>query len=246
MPVLELAARQGWWALPKHIVEQVAKLIECAITSPSLFGVLFAVTQSILKCSESEALECLAKRMAQMKSREQFAGDQILEVDAAAECLDEHDKIEVKTVQKRALENKDELETFVAAYKEKRTSAGGSKKAKVAKKGGKASAVPGYKGPKVLPPPSEIEHATAKQYMPPGSHLWRSNGTASWNARVPPFGTTSRSWRKHGEAEALRMCIVAAWSTFCDIHGLDEKDCPIENLFFKPADSGAAAASSTD
>ena len=52
----------------------------------------------------------------------------------------------------------------------------------------------------------------------------------SWNARMPPFGARSASWRKWGESDALRRVISHAWRQWAELNGLTIEQCPINDL----------------
>ena len=73
----------------------------------------------------------------------------------------------------------------------------------------------------------------AKKFMPPSSYLWKVNNSLSWCARCPPFSPIQRSWRCHGELQALRLVISQAWWQWCRLNGVAWEDAPITGLIFE-------------
>ena len=64
--------------------------------------------------------------------------------------------------------------------------------------------------------------------MPKGSHLWKSrSGYGTWHSKLPGFASVSRSWRRRGYHEALRLVIVDCWWLHAILEGLTESELPV-------------------
>lgn len=213
--------------MPRYILGQVAGVLDIGVSGCTIFEVAWELTSHIMQEDDETIMRYLSHRVAKWKAKGADEED-ILEVDEAAACLDENDQRELRKHQKVITAAAEVEEAFVAEYKARRskTHGGGD-----GKKGKRSVALSKYKGPKSLPPLSTISQATAKLCMPPGGALWKANASGSWNSKVMPFIQCSRSWKKYGEEESLRLCIKDAWTNFLLGEGLPEDQCPIGGLF---------------
>ena len=105
--------------------------------------------------------------------------------------------------------------------------------AAASKKGAKlAKAKPAAKiKPKKMPKKlNDISHAAAKELMPKDGFIRRNRTDGAWACRVPPHPQFQRSWAKHGEGQALELCITMAWRQHCRLQGIAESECPMQGL----------------
>jgi hypothetical protein len=231
-PILRVCARQAWWAVPRHTLEDIATNQKVhAGSGCSLFSLVFALTKKVLGLDDASTCTILQSRMARMKDTGNWS-DAIMEIDEAVQVLDENDREEVTKAQKRITDDHEHHAAFASEYKEKvKASKGGDAPPK---KRAKKPETFGYTGPPRLPAASELSQADGKKYMPPGASLWKAAGSGTWNSKLPPYSQTSRSWAKYGEAEAMRLCIVAAWENFMESRGEDTLHCPVLGIFGLP------------
>lgn len=169
----------------------------------TVFELLHGLVSKILGVSDEEVLDILKHRLASMRNAGKFS-EVLLQIEEAVGCLDENDR-------QVAAEAEEVRVKCVKEYGQKREAvrkagSGGSRKKKTQKS---MASLLGYSGPAVMPPPSTIDHASTKKYLPPQALIWRSNGSGTWSMKLEPFAQVSRSWAKYGEHEALRLCVAS-------------------------------------
>lgn len=100
--------------------------------------------------------------------------------------------------------------------------------------------------------PSEPARGLHIPPPPPHSSIWRDRMDGAWCSHYPPLPRLSRSWKRYGETEALRLCLLDLWQKHCMVHGIALSDCPLEGLLDSEASlqvgggesqAGAAASS---
>lgn len=82
--------------------------------------------------------------------------------------------------------------------------------------------------------------------MPPTAALWMSKAEGNWQGHYKGFPRISRSWRKHGEAGALRQTLRHLWQCHCDANGLTPEESGVTGLWDDQPAAGGAASSSGD
>ena len=96
LPVLEVAAKAGFWSLPRNILDDIAEFKKVKMQGcVKLFEVLKTLVKEILKCSDLQALEILEKRCSSTETN-QVCYEQILACDEAEQCLEQEDRDELK------------------------------------------------------------------------------------------------------------------------------------------------------
>lgn len=203
-----------------------------------------ALVQGVLKCPEMEALEIMKVRMGRLASDSRWC-EPLLDMGEARECLDRQDEKKASQQQKAAKCAVEEKSDFTKSYISERRRVQATAAASQAKrpKPGR-TARPATDRPKQLPCVSSIPHSEAKRYAPEGGFVWRClTGTGAWEAHFPSFPRISRSWRRYGESEALRLCLVELWTRWCEVNAQDPADCPLAGVLGSPADDGTSAAS---
>jgi len=70
--------------------------------------------------------------------------------------------------------------------------------------------------------------ADARTYMPPYSHIWRSNKLGAWHIHVPPHKRAGKSFKAHQDdsSKALVAVLQVAWSQYLSDNALPLGDCP--------------------
>ncbi len=231
-PLLEIAAAAGWWDLGNQFMTKMCNHLNVKMPpSPSQFQILEFATRKALTCSSEKALDCLAKRVADEESDLLF-GEELLELDDVHEVLTNEDVRAVKDSQKamatKFVESKQFREQFASAAalaakargKEAKEAAAGGKKIRAKKK-------PEWR----LPLCSQVPQSEAKTYVPDGGSIWVDRGDGAWCSHYPPFKRFSRSWKKWGESEGLRLCLLDMWTKHCMVHGIPHSECPLKGLF---------------
>ena len=195
--------------------------------SRTLFSVLFSFVSQVLKLEAGLTMQKVSHRLGDMSIHEDFT-EALLEIDDAAQLLDNNDQKHIAEELKKTSSKADTYHTFALEFGAKQrelreASAAAAPKAK-AKKG--APVVPR------LPENGRIEQADAKAFLPPGAKLWksRSNG-GSWNCRIEPLPQVSRKLLKHGESEALFIVIQETWKTYVLINGYSSTTLPMQGVF---------------
>lgn len=244
--VLEVAARSGWWKLGKIFLTNLAKHISCELPpAASLFDTAACLTAHVLECDRHDALVHLRRRLAIDETSTSFCHE-LLEVEDVGQVLTREDEDSFKKTKKSAQTTLTDVKAFrcefyAAAAAE--TTKRASQAAKVRRKTGSAPAAVWR-----LPLLSEVSQTEAAGFCPPGASIWRDRVDGAWCSHFPPFPRLSRSWRKHGECEALRMCLSDVWQKHCMVSGIALSDCPLKGLLDgEPAlqpNSRSAASSS--
>ena len=157
--VLTTAARRGWWKLPRSALQELMEergwSTEGYVTD---FDVLHRLTKKVLHCTEEQCLTVLEHRLRQMTVACSW-GQELLEVDEAAQCLREEDRSDVQA----QIETSEALTTATndlrKEFKERRaslrTTPGGKKsKDKFA-----------WEGPVTLPPFDHVDQKVLRKFL---------------------------------------------------------------------------------
>mmetsp|Transcript_143783 Transcript_143783/g.460269 ORF Transcript_143783/g.460269 Transcript_143783/m.460269 type:complete len:181 (+) Transcript_143783:3843-4385(+) len=179
-------------------------------------------------------MEVLAQRFSSFGQDNSDLMNDFLEIDEAAQVLQQEDVEVLKKEQKSSRTMADNFKDFVSPYKEKKRDV----KQAAAKAKAKGRAPAKAKGPaaarKELPKVlCDLQQSDYKLYMPPDSFLWKANGNNSWCGRLPPFPQVSRSWLKYGPERSLRLVVSDVWAQWCQLEGLELSGCPMEGLEFE-------------
>jgi hypothetical protein len=232
-PLSVVAARNAWWSLDLASLKEVAGHLQLPVPAQSsLFDALVIMVRGVLQNTEEEALAILAQRLVSLDGGQECV-QELLEVDEAAKVLTFEDEKVLKKEQEAGKERQNNYHIFAAEYVAKkkavRAAAQGVAPKASAKGKAKAAAKP---APRRLPARmgTNMSQQEAKEWMPPGSYIWKSNNDGSWCAKLPPFNKVGRSWRRHGEEQALRLVVSLLWHQFMDLHGMGPEDCPIHDL----------------
>lgn len=240
MPVLEVAARCGWWRLGKVFLSNLAKHVGCELPPAStIFEATVRLTDHVLKCDRSESLRHLQRRLADDDASSAFCAD-LLEVDDVSHVLTREDEDAFKKTKKTAETFLTETKAFRAEF-HVASMAEAAKKAKDGKKRAKKTPASDLH----LRLDSEVSQAEAISFCPPGGAIWRDRVDGAWCSHYAPFKRFSRSWRRYGECEALRLCLSDMWQKHCLVMGTPLSDCPLKGLLeHEPALQASQASGS--
>ena len=232
-PVLEVAAKAGWWSIGITTLEKIGNHLGCPVSGgDDIFDSLWSLTQKVLPAAtEDDLLRILQHRLKRLKKAAQFS-EELLSIDEAVVCLDESDQQEVHRMQGDAKDRQKENKKFKESYKQQASKVRISRARTPAAKA--RAAKPVFKGPTSMLP--VMSQAEAKRRMPPPgelrTYLWRSNHPGAWLGRVDDMPVISRNDQHHGgEQCALRLVLQGVWSDWLPLMGFDLSDCPIEGLF---------------
>lgn len=227
---LEVACRCAWWAMSRTAIARFAALRKVAIPAGAgLFETLYAAIMQTLDISEGDALALVGIRIATERNALQFS-DELLEMDAAIEIIDSRDREEVQQERRSDSAKKQDVETFSKAFREKREqvqAATANKKAKTGQRSrGGASSSSAH--PKVLP--KTITQAEAKQFLPLGCAVWRSNTRNEWWGHCKPFKRVVAPWLLGEESTAMFRVLKRLWEQHLEQSGQGPEACPFEGL----------------
>ena len=80
---------------------------------------------------------------------------------------------------------------------------------------------------------------------PPGASIWQDSQFGSWQGHHPPYPRRGRSWRTHGDTQALKLVLQYLWMLWLDEQGWGPEQCPVKGVFAEGEvfdDSDAKAA----
>lgn len=228
---LEIACRCAWWAMGRTAIARFAALRKVEIPSGAgLFDTLYATTMQILSISEGDALAIVGIRIAAERNAMQFS-EELLEMDAAIEIIDSRDRDEVQQERKAATNKKQDIDTFSKAFRAKREQVRTlcAKKAKPGNRGrGGGSSSSSASRPAVLP--KTITQAEAKQFLPAGCAVWRSNTRNEWWGHCKPFKRVVVPWVLGEESSAMFIVLKRLWQQHLEKTGEGPEACPFEGL----------------
>ena len=231
LPLLSLAAEEAFWDLPLTTLQALSAHVGLA-HGAALDA--FDLVLSLLKhaCPNKEEVDLLPlviKRLAVMKKN--AGGDvinEVLAVDETADYLTKDDHANLKKEASKMQGREIDYKAFKERYKTKKAELSPPiVQPKKRSRKREASAAQRLR----VPEDGTIPHVEAKALAPPGSHLWIARGDQTWNGRYPPFSSHSRSWHRYGERDALILVLRAVWEDYCDAHGMDTSEVPVQGLF---------------
>ena len=215
-PLIKIAAKNAFWALPKSTVQDFAKLYSIQLTGSSLCAVLHDTIQGILECSEKACMNIMMKRLAVSDISLPFE-EAVLDIDEAAAVLDPMDIPLLKQEKKVEESTKAERDEFVRDFGERQAQNRGA-----GSRGG---------GPPAQQPlPDRILQSHAKRFIPQGSYIWRGLQSNSWHGHLQPHRRIGASAVAMGDEEAMKDIFRRLWRQYLDMHGLPDSHCPWAGL----------------
>jgi hypothetical protein len=231
-------AKEAFFTLKLANLKRLAKHLHIPLANDAdLFDVLFTMVKHVLKITDDLVLAILAKRLARGDMRLQWS-DELANLDEAAELLEKSDQPTVKESKEAAVKLKLEQQSFASDFRTRASAArvAAAKAAPKAKGKAKPKPAPRPRVPKW--PDHNIPVQDARLFVPEGGKLWCSEAEGNWQAHYKPWRRVSRSWAKHGEADALNLCLQYLWEKHCLRHGLPADVVPLD---LYPAPVAAAA-----
>ena len=87
----------------------------------------------------------------------------------------------------------------------------------------------------MLPGPFKWETAIAQdevnKFIPPYTSIGRGLVRCEWCGHCPPRQRISAAWAEHTEHGAMTVIVRQLWTQWLQLHGLEDKDCPVADLF---------------
>ena len=119
-PLKEVAAKAAFWSLGiGYLTRFAAHLRYPLLDKASIIEVLLVLVTSILKVSETDAMDIIALRMALVGSNSRFQVD-VLEMDDAEAVLDHHDRTTCKDEEKKGDDDICSGKSFCTTYRAKK------------------------------------------------------------------------------------------------------------------------------
>lgn len=228
-PLLEVAARAGFWALGKTWLETLGDYIGNPVGSGSTpFEVLQSmVAASLPGISDEELLLCLERRLVKMQHIVERSDAGLAEAPDISDFLEKQDVQRAKDEAATLRDTTMDLKEFRDAYREQ---AAKVRPIRMGVAAARVAAACGRRFPKNMPV-GTIPHSDAKLLAPVGPYVWRNNTSGAWCGRYPPYPELSRAWMKHTERGALLAVLRRLWLWHLTRLGLSKESCPIADLF---------------
>lgn len=184
----------------------------------------------------------MAKRLGQMPPST-TGMDRLLETDTIHWCFDKEDHEELKTELQRAEHKVSSQSDFKRKYIERKRQVsfelakalGGKRN----KRGASSSAPP------TQIPDGEVSQSAARQLIPPGCHIWRSNADGGWCGHYAPYRRTAFSGMVYGHMGAFIHQLRDLWAKHCEYTGMDNTEVPVPGLWDEPSQASAVVAASS-
>jgi len=227
MPVLHIAAHNGFWKITRETLELIAHEVEPKVSVKgcvNLFDIIFALTKGILKCTDEEVLQHMEDRAAAINTK-QTCYQEILAVDEAVACLEEEDQKVLRKEQDKVKEEVLEQDKFIDSLGKRMVEMSGGSVQATKMLFAKYSAMRQV-------PREHVDQKVAKVMLAPHSYLWRNRTADAWNSRYKKFPVKSAkdtAWET--EHLALMECVRHSWFWYLKINGLSQVMCPIKGLF---------------
>ena len=231
-PLLQAAARCGFWSLPKAFLDKLAKEVECDVPAgSSLFQTAWALARKLLPAeSERSAAGFLETRLVRMQVEAESSDGQYLDcIPDVEDVLEQRDEKQFAAQAKAHAEDVDCMNSFRECFRQK------SAQVRSSPPDAGSSAASSSKSRKRVKrlsvPEGEIPTETVKHLAPPGATIHRSNGRGLWCGRIEPYGEVTRAWAKHGQRGSLILMLRELWTIFLDKEGLTHAHCPVDGIF---------------
>ncbi|CAK0797975.1 unnamed protein product [Prorocentrum cordatum] len=220
--IQKLAATNCFWNISSSDLGSIASYLKIPIPEgASLFSKLHTMICSLLGITSEAAMKFLCVRWSCDENDLEFA-QELMEVEAAIEVLDQHDhdtaKQQIHAAETSVKAHEEFTEEFEAKLLELARAKAGGKKPKVG--AGKTEKIP-----------TTLTQKEAKKYLPPGASIWRGFSRGEWMGHMPPYRRVSAPWSKHTEAGAMRVVLKKVWIQYLAKEVKDRSHCPWPELF---------------
>ena len=213
--LLAAAARAAFWQLGKGWLAQLARHLALETPGQSLCGLLLALVQHSLGCSEGEAAGLLEQRLLQRCAQE--ACMDLLQAEEAQECLESGDRKEAAAACAAWTAEAGEAEPFESALRALKARAGsaavaaGEARGRGARRKSGAPTAPQAAAYPARFPEGEVPFEAARALAPPGYVLRRHSEASAYEVYYGRAWSVSRAWRLHTPWGALRLVLAASW-----------------------------------
>jgi hypothetical protein len=247
-PLLECAALNVFWTLPKTLLCKLAKYLGVEHQQKdSLVQVLAALVKDQLKCNDAKLAEVLSLRLMKLQAP---SDELIIDTDDFKDLLDESDQKDLQKDDEWKSAREAQAKSFSSEVCRLRSQARQQlpKKGKVSKP--VAHPLSRLRFPPEVPNKGSTTREEAQLCSPPDCNILLDDFNARWRATFRlPVRSLSRSWLAHGYDESLTLVLRWAWGEYLVAEGLPESACPFPRLFggLAPASAirpGASASSS--
>lgn len=177
-----------------------------------------SLVQSILNCSEDEALAIVGLRLARMGRTRTVAAGELMQLEDGLDLCTPDDRRQIEEEQRAVRHDEEDFKTLLEQYTLARS--------RLSKGKPRASHAPH------APLPKDIKQSEVRRFCPPGASIWRNNLQGGWCGHCPPYARTScLSSLAGGERAALEAVLRTLWRQFVTLEGLDLSACTIVGLF---------------
>ena len=220
--LLKVAARSAFWALGKAVLSDLAAHVGIEVPAgTSFFDLVFLLVQETLGCSDEECVTLVGARLMNA-SPSNYGAEQLLETDACNWAFDREDHEEIQ----KDLKDGERKQVGILDFKEKYAAKRREISIAMAKALPKAKAKRKSHQAVTSLPPGQISQKVAKEFVPPGTYIWRRNADEGWCGHHPPYRRSSYSGLLHGSRGALILQLRDLWVKHCEFTGLQLADIP--------------------
>ena len=197
----ELERFAEWWGIDLGPKESL----------PHLF---FVFITDVLKTKPEKTLEIISQRLAVKDLHNTFVCE-LLQIDEAISFIDHNDQSDIKQHQddaKKEIERRVDFTTTYASLYE----------------------VHGIKPPakeKGVKYAASLEQEVMKQFIPPGSSIWRGLTHRCTCGHMPPRKRISSPWDVAGEIESVRDVTRRLWEQYLELKSLPRDFCWVQGLW---------------
>ncbi len=126
-PLIKIAARCAFWTMPVTDLQKIAqhRNIELGAVS-NLCDMVCSLVQKTLQCSDDETMQIATQRLATNDVSASFSKE-LLELDEALDCMDQHDAKRIHQQQHEVRISEDERRVFVQHFQARRRAIDDSK-----------------------------------------------------------------------------------------------------------------------
>ena len=219
-PILDIAATRAFYDLPRTSLGKIASdLLKLDVPRwCSMFDLVWMMVKHVLETSDADTLAILQLRTFRQRG-EAACRRELYESGECDDIMEEHDKEDLKKARDKAAIQDEEVEGFQAAYRQKQlkvcpplAAVKGLAAQRAKQPKAKAGSASGSADLRPFPTDAgDVTHKEAKQWLPPGSYIWRAWRSSSWLTQYPPHSIHSRCMHTYGSRGALQQVLQAVW-----------------------------------
>ena len=189
---------------------------------------------SACRIPETDIVRVLEQRLMRLEQASDV--HDLLEDESIIEFFDHKDQAGMETELKAIKNQREARSEYKQSFSAAKTKLLGVKIVRAASKSmhrGLAKGKHPAKMPEWKTSADDLAQSVARQYLPPGSSIWRANTVGAWQCHTPPHARHSEPWSKHNGSshQAMKACVRWAWSHYLADHDLTQDQCPIQGIF---------------